>query len=226
MPTLSAELIQRLAIMMPALLLSLSVHEYAHAWTATRLGDPTPRLQNRLTLSPLAHIDPFGTIFFPLMLLLLTGGQSFFGYAKPVQFNPANFDRRLSMRRGAALAAAAGPLSNIALAFLALVGLRLLVVANLPKDGLAFEFLSSLVGLNLVLAVFNLLPLPPLDGSYLLPRSLDGAKEFLSRYSMMIFLLVFLMPFPGLGTTLGGLITGPLTGLLGNFLQSIAFIGA
>lgn len=220
------ELIQRIAVMMPALLLSLSVHEYAHAWTATLLGDATPRLQGRLTLSPMSHIDPIGTLMFPLMMLLLSGGQMFFGYAKPVQFNPNNFTRRISTWQGSALAAAAGPLANIGLALLALLALRGLAMAGLAQHKLGFDFLTGLFSLNIMLAVFNLMPLPPLDGSYLLPRSMDGAKEWLTRYSMMVFLLVFFLPIPGLGTTLGQLVTRPLTTFLGRILQAVAFAGA
>lgn len=223
----TSEVLQRVALLLPALLLSLSVHEYCHAWVATRLGDPTPRWQGRLTLSPLAHLDPVGSLLFPLILLLTTG--SIFGWAKPVQFHPENF-RRLSGRKGTALTAVAGPLSNVLLAFLALLALRVcaeLQMTDVSETGLAVmleRFLGGLFSLNVLLAVFNLFPLPPLDGSYLLPPSMDGLKDWLTQYSMLLFLVLFFLPLPGIGP-IGNLILGPLRTLLSSVLHSIAFAG-
>ncbi len=143
-------------------LLSLSVHECAHAWAAWRLGDDTARLMGRLTLNPLAHIDPVGTVLLPLLGVP-------FGWAKPVPVNPLRFTRRVSMRTGMLLVAVAGPLSNVAIALLSTVvlGLAWRFYPNLPKarqPGL-FDLLDQLALINVVLAVFNLFPVPPLDGS-------------------------------------------------------------
>lgn len=233
MPELGPDFIRRVAVLMPALLFSLSVHEFAHAWTATRLGDATPRRQGRLTLSPLAHLDVMGSIVLPLILLAGSGGGVFFGWAKPVQFNPSAFSRRLSMRQGSALTAVAGPLSNVALAFLALLALRWWASAGdmgsvAARGGAGFssfglELVVGLIELNILLAVFNLLPLPPLDGGYLLPRSLDSVRAVLERYSLVIFLALFFIPIPGVNRPLGSLIVDPLMSALGAALQAVAF---
>lgn len=215
------DLIQRIATLLPALLLSLTVHEYAHAWVATKLGDSTPVRQGRLTLSPLPHIDPIGTIALPILLQLTPGGGFLFGWAKPVQFSPANFTRKVTMWQGTALTAAAGPLSNVVLAALTAVVLRLLYTfVPSPPEALAV-FLEMLFQLNVVLAVFNLVPLPPLDGGHFIPRSLDRLKELLVRYSFLLFLLLFLVPIPGLGGTIGGLVIGPLSAALRHVLESL-----
>jgi Zn-dependent protease len=182
-----------MVIGLPALILSLSIHEFAHAWTATRLGDDTPARQGRLTLSPLPHMDLFGSLIFPA-LLMLSGTGWFFGYAKPVQFQPRNFNRRVTMWQGSALTAISGPLSNVMLALVSAAGLRAAVAMQLPSDHLFFSFCSAMFTLNILLAVFNLFPLPPLDGGYLFPRSMDQIKAFLSRYSMLLFIVVFFMP--------------------------------
>ncbi len=221
------ELIRNFSLIIPTLLLSFSVHEYAHAWAATRLGDGTPRAQGRLTLSPLAHIDWLGTLVFPFILFMTTGGL--FGWAKPVQFNPANFTRRFSMRVAAALVALAGPVSNLILAFLTLVLVRVLLSTGVVESGSGFvpmllEFSRYMVMLNILLAVFNLLPLPPLDGSYLLPRSLDNAKAWLAQYSFIIFIGLFFIPIPGVGT-IGGFVIGPAMSTVQQLLQRVAFYG-
>ncbi|MFW6066712.1 MAG: site-2 protease family protein [Myxococcota bacterium] len=227
---MDSELIQRIALFMPALFLSLAVHEYAHAWTATRLGDATPGRQGRLTLSPLAHLDPLGSVLFPLLMLVMH--PSFlFGWARPVQFNPANFDRRLHMRTGAAITAAAGPLSNVALALLSALALRFALqlgwASQLPGTGgrMLLEFLSGMFSLNVLLAIFNLFPLPPLDGHYLLPRSMDEITEWLRRYAFILFIAIFFLPLPGLGRSLGSFIIHPLMEALMGVLEAIAFYG-
>jgi Zn-dependent protease len=224
------QIIQRIALFMPALFLSLAVHEYAHAWTATRLGDGTPGRQGRLTLSPVVHLDPLGSLAFPL-LLLATGSPFFFGWAKPVQFNPANFNRRLSMRAGAAVTAAAGPISNLLLALLTAVVLRISLQLGWASMGgggtelMVFQFLEGMFVLNVLLAVFNLFPLPPLDGHYLLPRSMDEVTEWLRRYSIILFIAIFFIPLPGLGGSLGFFLIRPVMRVLTDVLQAIAFFG-
>lgn len=146
------------------LILSLSFHEAAHAWSADRLGDPTARRLGRLTMNPLSHIDPIGTILFPL--LLWWSGLPMLGWAKPV---PVDMRNLRAPRRDFAMVAAAGPFSNLILAFSAAVVLRVLLGSHgmpgiLTMDGL----LTQIVLLNVLLAVFNLVPVPPLDGGNVL----------------------------------------------------------
>lgn len=162
-------------------------HEYAHGWMADRLGDPTPRQAGRLTFDPRAHIDPFGTILMPIVLSIISGGAFLFAYAKPVPFNP--FYLR-NGSRGIAMVGLAGPFANLIIA--ALLGL---VVRFLPTSPFS-ELLSIVVYANVMLAVFNLVPLPPLDGSRLLNTFLGhrapGLQLFLERYG---FILVIFFAF-------------------------------
>jgi len=163
-------------------LLSLTVHECAHAWMAERVGDPTGRYLGRVTLNPIPHIDIFGTIIFPL--LAFTSGGFMFGWAKPVPYNPANLRDR---KWGELLIAAAGPLSNLILVVLffalarLLFGNTLLYAIQDNGDPLAI-FLWTGILLNIVLAVFNLIPVPPLDGSKVLMNLLpDSVAESYSQ---------------------------------------------
>ena len=228
---MDASTIQRIALFMPALFLALTVHEYAHARVATWLGDDTPAQEGRLSLSPLVHLDPFGSVLFPLLLLLMPGMGGVFGWARPVRFVPARFRRGVSMRAGAALTAAAGPLSNLLQALLALLLLRLLLTLGgeqLPARALrtASDFLTAYYQLNVLLAAFNLFPLPPLDGHYLLPRSLDGLVDVLRRHAFLLFVAIFFLPvLPG-GRTLGGLVLHPMMSFFDAILQAVAFAGA
>ncbi len=182
-----------------ALVIAISIHEFAHAFTADRLGDPTPRLQGRLTLNPLAHLDPLGTI----MLLLVH-----FGWGKPVQFDPFNLR---NPRRDAAIISLAGPVSNILLATVSSILLRIIsplqltIVSHtnlISASGSAFliVFLQTLIVINVVLAVFNLIPIHPLDGFKIVGGALppNQAKEWysLERYGL-IFLLFLLFPLFG-----------------------------
>lgn len=218
------DLLRDLAIWLPALFVSFTVHEYAHAWTATRLGDDTAAREGRLTLSPFSHLDPIGSFLFPIMLLVVSGGTSTFGWARPVPFQAQNFDRRVTMRQGAALTAVAGPLSNVGLAFLSLLTLAILLrvgVVAPPGFGgagtqaqMAWEFLVAMFNLNVLLAVFNALPIPPLDGSHLLPRSLDDLKDTLARFGPFLIIGLFVIG-PG------HLILGPLQRTLGGMLQGL-----
>ncbi|CAN5730259.1 hypothetical protein BH10CHL1_BH10CHL1_13200 [soil metagenome] len=161
--------------------IAFPVHEFAHAATAVALGDETPRLQGRYTLNPLAHIDPMGAI-----LILLVG----FGWAKPVQWNPnrITIDRRL----GAILVAMAGPLSNLGLAILGFILLRF----N-PSGGFVFDFLRNFIVINVSLFVFNLIPVPPLDGSHVLFALLPGdtykLRAQLSQYGFLILFAVLFL---------------------------------
>ncbi len=189
-------MLRNIALTLLTMILSLSVHEYAHAFVATKLGDDLPRRQGRLTLSPLPHIDLMGTIIIPLMGVA-TGGAAFFGWARPVQTQPTNFRRDIDMRTGMALVAAAGPISNLVLALISVASIALLqrnggLLSH--QDLTPFGALAiSMFQLNVGLFVFNFLPFPPLDGSRLLPRSLDSLVEQMSRYSMLFFLAVIMI---------------------------------
>lgn len=147
------------------LVLSLSVHEWAHAFAADRLGDDTPRREGRLTFNPIPHIDLFGTVLLPL-LCILSSGMVFFGWAKPVHVQPSRFRRDVTMNTGMLVTALAGPASNILLALLCTVlyglGARFDALSSRPELTL---LLGRMMGLNLALALFNLIPVPPLDGS-------------------------------------------------------------
>lgn len=157
-----------------ALVLSLAVHEFAHAFVADRLGDPTPRRYGRVTLNPLKHLDPFGTL-----LLLLAG----FGFAKPVPINPNNLGRW-----GTLWVAAAGPISNILIALLA-AGL----LAVLPPTDLGFQVLLYVLSINIVLAVFNLIPIPLLDGSRILGALVPSLGRSLAQFEAMPFSFLIVM---------------------------------
>lgn len=198
------------------MLLSLSVHEYAHARSAWWLGDDTAATQGRLTLNPFAHADPIGTFVMPV-LAQISGGLPLIGWAKPVPVNPVRFDRRFSMHVGMAITAVAGPLSNIVLVLLSVGGLRVLSEATglslfdllvEPEDGrrtgvqVGAHLLMVMSFMNAGLAVFNLLPLPPLDGSRLLPRSVQATLAPLQMFSY--FLLMGAIYF------LGGIIRIPV----------------
>jgi len=187
-----------------AFVLAITIHEFAHAFTATQLGDPTPRRQGRLTLNPVAHLDPLGTI-----LIFLAG----FGWGKPVNVNPFY----LGGTRGMALVAVAGPLSNVLLAipFALLFRLNLLpfgggggrLLPSLPE--LAF----TIVFINVLLAVFNLIPLAPLDGSSvligLLPSNSGAGVHRIQQYGPLILMGLLLIPFVVPGFHPISMIIGP-----------------
>lgn len=175
------------------LILAVAIHEFAHAFTADRLGDPTARAAGRLTLNPFAHIDPMGTIVLPLSLILLSGGSFAFGWGKPTPFDPYNLQKP---RRDAGIISVAGPLSNIVLACAVALAIHFL------PYGFYF-FLAPFVITNISLAIFNLIPVGPLDGAKivfgLLPR--DLAYEYqviMNRYGTLI--LIFLI-FPMFGSS-------------------------
>lgn len=167
------------------LIMSVVIHELSHGYTAELLGDPTPRLQGRLTLNPLKHLDLFGSLIVPL----ITSIAGFtFGWAKPVQWNPYNVKNK---RWGELLIAIAGPASNI------LVAVIFGLIIRIFAESLSMPFIqisSYIIAINIVLAVFNLIPLPPLDGSKvlfsILPPSMLGIREALERYSIFFFLIV------------------------------------
>lgn len=215
---MDAEFFLRNAMMAIPLLLSLTVHEYAHAWSAWRLGDDTAQMQGRLTLNPVVHIDPIGTLLLPLLGVP-------FGWAKPVPVNPARFRRDVNMSTGMMLTAAAGPLSNVLLAVLSAVALGVMFRWLPGHLSPALHFLLSItIVMNVGLALFNLLPIPPLDGSRvvegLLPYRMRGAWERFMQLSP--FLLLFVLFFGG------RLIAGPrsyITSWLDQLVFGIATSG-
>lgn len=207
------EFLQKAIFVLVPMFLSLTVHEYAHARTAYALGDRTAAAMGRMTLNPLSHIDLFGTIILPL--LAIWGGGPFFGWAKPVPINPLMFSRRVRMKTGLLLTAAAGPASNLVFALLMAFGINLFAALK-PEwsltDNTLSQFLWIVFQINIVLAVFNFIPVPPLDGSRvltgLLPDRLAAAYSYLERNPIFIIVI-----FAVLITQAGRLISGPVTAL-------------
>jgi Zn-dependent protease len=201
-----------------ALLITLIIHELAHAWTANRLGDPTARLMGRITLNPLAHIDPLGTIILPL-LLILAKSPLLFGWAKPVQFDPYNLK---NPRRDSAIISIAGPLSNLIVALIASILIRI-GISQFSPFLLLVPFLIILTETSIFIALFNLIPVHPLDGGKILVGILpekDSRKVdmFLRRYG--VFILIFLI-FPFGGSSTIAAIISPIMGVI----LRILFIG-
>lgn len=179
------------------LLFSLSVHESAHAFAALRMGDDTAQREGRITLNPLPHIDPIGTVLFPLMQMFT--GLPFLGWAKPTPYNPGNFRRDVSMRKGHIVVAAAGPLSNFLLAFLCTAAFWVLARTAFVADPYhpLFRIVAAGIQMNVVLALFNLVPIPPLDGSKvasfgLSPRLGDRYDRVMEPYGYLILLLLLI----------------------------------
>jgi Zn-dependent protease len=184
---------ERLITLIPVWL-SLSVHECAHAWAAWRLGDDTAQRMGRLTLNPLAHIDPIGTLLLPLLGVP-------FGWAKPVPVQPHRFHAGVNMRTGMMYVALAGPLSNLCLSVLclALLAVFLLVLPNgSPTLHNAHQILSMVIMINVILAVFNLLPVPPLDGSRvadaLMPEALRPVWESFYHAGPIGLIAILILP--------------------------------
>ncbi len=187
---------------MVALVLSICVHEFGHAWVADKLGDPLPRSQGRVTLNPVAHVDPIGTLLLPMARFYFTAiGSAFGGYiigwGKPVRvsLSPRSMDRRFTLRTHHLLIAAAGPVMNMVLAVLmSVVYVLLFRLGGDDARGFAAPVLQ-IIAMNFGLAFFNLIPCPPLDGGTvlrgLLPRSFDSVLDVFERYGFMI--LFFLL---------------------------------
>lgn len=185
--------ILNLLLTVPGVLIALTFHEFAHAWAANKLGDETPRVQGRLNLNPLSHVDPVGFVF-----LIVAG----FGWGKPVQIDPRNFNGKYSLSKAEAIVSAAGPIMNFILAFVFLIIYYILFVATNTLSSLSIEWqqiifavVTYTVSINIGLGVFNLIPLPPLDGSKILMHFLPyKAKEWFYK-NQQIFYIVFLIIF-------------------------------
>ncbi len=217
---MSAFEIREKIVLYIGLVLSVTVHEFGHAITAHKLGDDTPARQGRVTLNPLAHMDPIGTVLAPLAFLFLFPGGVFFGWGRPVEINPARFARKVSMSVGDILVSVAGPAMNV------LMGVSLTVLlVGLIKGGMdpgspilgaykgipvPFFGLRGIILLNFILAAFNLIPLPPLDGGHvivdLMPYRHRNIADMLSHYG--IWILLALMISGALGIILGPVVSG------------------
>lgn len=208
---------QILLARMITLVIAFTIHEYSHAFVATKLGDTTAQEAGRLTLNPLVHLDPVGTI-----LLMVAG----FGWAKPVPINPYRLQQ--SNKAGVVLVSIAGPISNLLLALLGAILVHLLrnflPGATLANLNLLSYFLAVFISTNIILALFNMLPLPPLDGekvlNFFLPAKWQNALEPIRRYGSIIVLVIFFLG-PSIGINIfDWLISKPATAIF-NFLVGL-----
>jgi Zn-dependent protease len=156
---------------------SLSVHEWAHAYVADKLGDNTPRSQGRITFNPMAHIDPIGTVLIPLFMIFMSPGFAIFGWGKPVMINPRNFAK---WKRDDILVSMAGPASNLVICIIVAVAGGILMRFQPEFSGLIIQILM----INAILIIFNLLPIPPLDGSHVMKHIVGMSEETYARIAV------------------------------------------
>lgn len=211
------------------LLLAITLHEAAHGWAALKLGDNTAKMMGRVSFNPLVHIDPFGTILLPL-ILLMSGSGFLFGYAKPV---PVNFGQLNNPRRDMVLVALAGPAANILLLLVASFMFHLM--PYIPEFAVKWfgENLVNMIVINAILAVFNMLPIPPLDGGRvavgILPYALARPLSRLEPYGMLIIImLLFILPvggsYIGVNFNIFEYVIFPPVEVILNFAQQIAAV--
>jgi len=190
------QILLHLALLIP----SITLHEFAHGYAAYRLGDPTAKNAGRLTLNPVKSIDPFGSVILPLLMAITSGGSVIFGYAKPVPYNPRYFK---NLRTGEIITGFAGPAANLALALLGAALAWLAIpgsVVSMPFAVALYAVGRALATTNLVLMFFNMIPVPPLDGSSIVPIFLSdaGVRKWyeLQRYAMFVlFAVLFGIPY-------------------------------
>lgn len=205
--------ILNLLLTIPGVLIALTFHEFAHAYAADKLGDETPRMQGRLNLNPLSHIDPFGFVF-----LIVAG----FGWGKPVQIDPRNFNGKYSLSKSEAIVSAAGPIMNFVLAFAFLIIYYVLfhvtnVLAGLSTQWqlIIYQIVLYTISINIGLGVFNLIPLPPLDGSKILMHFLPyNGKQWFYNNQQIFYIVFLLIWITGLSSTiLSPIFSGILSGM-------------
>jgi Zn-dependent protease len=219
------EIIQAISVWALPAIFAITLHEAAHGYAALRFGDPTAKEQGRLSLNPLHHIDPFGTLLLPALLIIFSGIA--FGYAKPV---PVNFHRLNHPKRDMIFVAGAGPATNLVLGLVSVLLMPLTVHLPGSLGPWAIQNLQNSLIINLVLAVFNMIPLPPLDGGRvavgLLPHPFDRQLAGVERYGFIILIsLLFFLPMVGqaLGMDLNVIwwIVSPIVNFLYNLFASI-----
>ena len=222
MPELTPERLAMGLTTYVVLLFSLSVHESAHAWMAHKLGDDTALREGRITLNPVAHIDPIGTLLLPILQIFT--GFPFLGWAKPTPYDPANFRRDITLRTGHMLVAGAGPVSNLGLAALFTLGFFAIVRGDLVTTASHPAVVIVAVGIqmNVVLALFNLVPIPPLDGSKVASYGLPG--DFGDRYDRVMepygYLILLVLFASGLLWKVLGPVVSWMTFMLFRLAQS------
>lgn len=202
---------------LPGVIIAMTFHEFAHAFAADKLGDDTPRRQGRLNLNPLSHIDPIG-----LVLLMVAG----FGWGKPVEIDSRNFDGKYSLSKAEAIVAVAGPLMNFALAFVFAIIYYILFATNILQSlgdntiWIIHTIITDIVSINVGLGVFNLIPLPPLDGSKVLMHFLSyNAKQWFYRNEKIFYIAFVLLWVTGLLTV----VLSPAFSVVANVIDWVAF---